>query len=130
MARLFLDANVLFSAAYRPDARIGSLWDRSDVELVSSSYAVAEARANLSSSAQQHRLERLLSAVEVLAESTERRVLPEGVALPEKDRPILDAAIRGGAAYLVTGDLRHFGPYLGRSVCGVRITTPAELFEA
>ncbi len=34
MDRLFLDANVLFSAAYRDDSGLQRLWDLSDVELV------------------------------------------------------------------------------------------------
>lgn len=45
--RVFLDANVLFSAAYRPDSRLRALWESSDVELVSSEYAVDEARRNI-----------------------------------------------------------------------------------
>ena len=53
--------------------------------------------------------------------------LPADVELPPKDRPILTAALWAGASHLVTGDLTHFGPYLGRSVQGVRILTPAAL---
>lgn len=44
---LFLDANVLFSAAYRDDAQIARLWDLDDVELITSHYAADEARRNL-----------------------------------------------------------------------------------
>jgi uncharacterized protein len=48
MDRLFLDANVLFSAAYRPDAGLLQLWKLEDVALCSSHYAAEEARLNLS----------------------------------------------------------------------------------
>ena len=40
---------------------------------------------------------------------------------------MLTAALRADASHLVTGDLTHFGPYLGRSVQGMRILTPAAL---
>lgn len=47
MDRLFLDANILFSAAYRPDAGLRRLWEVPNVELVTSAYAGEEARRNL-----------------------------------------------------------------------------------
>jgi uncharacterized protein len=47
--------------------------------------------------------------------------LPQQVALPAKDRPILAAAIRAGATYLLTGDIHHFGEYFGRTFGGVQI---------
>lgn len=47
MTRLFLDANVLFSAAYREDAGVRRLWSASNAELVTSDYAVEEATRNL-----------------------------------------------------------------------------------
>jgi uncharacterized protein len=47
MDRLFLDANVLFSAAYRPDAGLGQLWKLEGAILCSSHYALEEARINL-----------------------------------------------------------------------------------
>ena len=39
MDRVFLDANVLFSAAYRQDSSLLRLWELKDVELVTSAYA-------------------------------------------------------------------------------------------
>jgi len=47
MDRLFLDANVLFSAAYKANARVFRLWQLKDVLLDSSRYALEEARFNL-----------------------------------------------------------------------------------
>jgi hypothetical protein len=55
-----------------------------------------------------------------------RRGLPTGIALPEKDWPILLAAMEASATPLVTGDVRHFGAYFGKRVEGVLIVTPAE----
>lgn len=47
MIRVFLDANVLFSAAYREGNGILRLWELSGIHLVTSSYAVEEAERNI-----------------------------------------------------------------------------------
>lgn len=127
MDRLFLDANVLFSAAYRSDARLRGLWAAKDVKLATSSYAVEEARRNLNSPEQREELEKLTGKMEVLASSpAERRVT---IDLPQKDRPILLAAIESKADYLITGDFTHFGKYYGKTVEGVLILTPSEYLQ-
>lgn len=125
MPRVFLDANVLFSAAYREGSGLAKLWKRRGVELVTSSYAMAEAQMNLDTAEQRDGLEALAEGLDVLAEVANPPALPDGVDLPAKDRPILQAAIRAEAGYLLTGDLRHFGPYMGETVAGVTIQTPA-----
>jgi len=45
--------------------------------------------------------------------------------LPEKDAPILLVAIEAGANYLLTGNVHHFGQYLGKRVEGATILPPA-----
>jgi predicted nucleic acid-binding protein len=59
--RIFLDANVLFSAAYLENSGLARLWQLDDAELLSSAYAVEEARRNLALDRPQAlaRLERL-----------------------------------------------------------------------
>ena len=52
MDQLFLDANVLFSAAYRPGAGLLALWKLKNVRLCTSHYALEEARLNLSDEVQ------------------------------------------------------------------------------
>ena len=126
MDRVFLDANVLFSAAYKSDAGLQRLWQLGGTDLLTSRYALEEAWTNLSEADQRHRLAALMESVTVVPEAAEER-LPRGIDLPPKDRPILSAALRAEASHLVTGDLTHFGPYLGRSIQGVRILTPAAL---
>lgn len=126
--RLFLDANVLFSAAYREDAGVGRLWELPDATLLTSGYALEEARRNLESDEQKQRLTRLADDLEVVAEAG-RAALPKDVHLPEKDRPILRAALRSNATHLITGDLTHFGPYLGDEIAGVRVVRPADLLR-
>jgi predicted nucleic acid-binding protein len=123
---VFLDANVLFSAAYRTDSRIRRLWRLSGVRLVTSSYAVEEARRNLDSPGQRADLERLLRSVEVVPHKPAPRRLPTDLKLPEKDRPIVLDAIDAGASFLLTGDFKHFGQYYDQIISGVRILPPGE----
>jgi len=123
VTRVFLDANVLFSAAYRKGAGLARLWRLKGVELVTSQYAAAEARTNLDTDEQRKRLGKLLSDLACVAEAADPPALPDHVTLPDKDKPILQAAIRAEASYLLTGDVRHFGPLLGKTICGVTILT-------
>jgi len=122
MDRLFLDANVLFSAAYKIDARLLQLWDLSNVTLCSSRHALEEARINLADEVQRVRLTKLSEVVHLFEAA--HRALPRGISLPDKDRPILLAAIEARASYLLTGDVRHFGPYLNKRIEGIVIMLP------
>lgn len=127
MDKLFLDANVLFSAAYRDTSPLLRLWDMEGVVLLTSFYALEEARRNIALARPQAVpvLEGLTAKLRVLSESQSCLDLPELPTLPEKDRPILLAAIVHGATHLLTGDKEHFGHLFGRSVRGVLVVTPA-----
>ena len=127
MSRAFLDANVLFSAAYREKSGLTRLWDRPGVELVTSAYAAEEARRNLASPDQRARLESLLSRMRIVAESD--APIPAGVKLPDKDHPILKAALAAEATHLITGDLKDFGRYFGMRIAGVLVVTPADFIR-
>src|SRR5579863_3880088 len=122
MDRLYLDANVLFSAAYRADSGLSILWKLADVVLRSSRYAVEEARINLDQESQRDRLGRLASGLQ-LFEAVECAV---SISLPEKDRPIFLAAIEARADYLLTGDIKYFGAYFGKKIEGITILLPAQ----
>ena len=124
MDRLFLDANVLFSAAYRSDAGILRLWQLKGAVLCTSHYASEEARINLIDEVQRQRLAKLLERIEFC--DTPERELPQAISLPEKDVPIILAAIEARATHLLTGDVRHFGPYFGKNVGGVLISLLGE----
>ena len=124
MDRLFLDANVLFSAAYKADSGLLQLWKLRDVALLSSRYALGEARINLGDEVQRKRLNKLSESIH-LFESGPRKP-PRGISLAEKDVPILVAAIEARATHLLTGDLRHFGPYFGKKIEGTMIALPGE----
>ncbi len=124
---VFLDANVLFSAAYKHDANFLKFWRLTDVRLVSSTYAVGEAERNLKKQDQRDRLARLLQSVEFVS-VRETQNLPKGVHLPEKDAPILQGAIAARATHLLTGDAAHFGKYYRDVISGVQILSPADYF--
>ncbi len=119
MDRLFLDANVLFSAAYRSSAGLQRFWNLKNVILCSSHYALEEARINLSDDAQRGRLARLARKIQ-LFDSTARQ-LPAGISLP--------AAMDARTTHLITGDLRHFGPYFGKTIEGILMVTPSQYLK-
>lgn len=123
--RVFLDANVLFSAAYG-SPRINTLWDRARsgrCRLLASRYAIEEARRNLSDPAHLATLARLLEEVTVVDELSLRLRCP--IALPDDDRTVFLAAMAADATRFLTGDARHYGAQFGATVAGMRIETPA-----
>jgi predicted nucleic acid-binding protein len=128
--RLFLDANVLFSAAYRETAGIQRLWTRPGVRLLTSTYAVDEARRNLSHASQPTRLDTLLEGVDVQAAGVLEPSLHGDVDLPEKDWPILSGAVLSEATHLITGDVRDFGPYFGTTILGVLVLPPSDYLRS
>ena len=123
---MFLDANILYSAAHRPNAGLRRLWDLPDVELLTSAYPVEEARRNLHGPEQRADLDRLLQAVSIVVVAPLDRPIIGSVQLPEKDRPILLAAIEAQATHLLTGDFSHFGSSYGHTIEGVLILPPAQ----
>ena len=124
--RVFLDANVLFSASNAGTniARlIGLLVEGGDA--VSSDIAVEEARRNIALKREDWlaRFEELLHGVELVPSA----LFDLPVALAPKDAPLLCAAIRSRCQFFVTGDKRDFGHLLGHSVQGVEIISLARL---
>lgn len=134
--RLFLDANVVFSAAHRDEGRaqaIVALARAGRCELLVSAHALEEARRNLVLKSPRHeaRLKRLLSVVTLVAEAPPAMTAWAGEqGLPPKDAPILAAAVNASADLLVTGDSRDFGRLFGLTLRGVKVVTPAEALEA
>ena len=134
MIRLFLDANVLFTAAQNPSGKAALIIDfgvQGNWEIVSCSYAIEEARRNLSIKfpAYLERFETLLSAM-IKVPSRSGRSCP--VPLPEKDRPILEAATHCKATHLLTGDIKEFGPFMNHvnMTGGVVIQTVSEFLDS
>jgi uncharacterized protein len=127
---VFLDANVLYSAAYIQFAGLARLWSLKDVQLLSSAYAIEEVRRNLVMDRPEavQRLNRLLESVSTV-DAPEGLKLADNIRLDPKDRPILLAAIHGKAGYLLTGDVRHFQHLYGKRIEGVLVLRPAQYFE-
>jgi predicted nucleic acid-binding protein len=126
MHRLFLDANVLFSAGCKPDSRLRLLWEKRDVVLLSSPYALEEATRNITRlrPEQMPALQTLLCSLEV--GENNGLGLPPGISLAAKDVPILSAAIAMRATHLLTGDKRDFGHLRDKVIEGVCIMQPAD----
>ena len=124
--RIFLDANIFFSIAYgSPDLnRLGELVKRKHCVLFGSDYVIEEARRNLFQPEQLKRLGAFLSKVQIVPEVDPK--IPCPISLPEKDKPVLLAAISIKADYLLTGDTIHFGKYFGEVVNGIRICRPQD----
>lgn len=133
--RLFLDANVLFTAAYSPAGRSAALFELAGVgrcRLLSSLHALDEARRNLRLKAPEaeERLDRLCEGLELVREAGAELVAwTSGLGLPAYDAPVLAAAVAAKADLLVTGDRRHFGRFFGRTVGAVRVVPPRDALE-
>ena len=131
--RVFLDANVLFSAAKSNGAvrELLRLLRHAGHECWVDDYVVSEARRNLMAKGHE-----ALSALQsLLAQVQSSRTQTLSVAskqigwLPEKDRPVLATAIRLNCDVLVTGDRKHFGRAYGKQFGTVTIHSPRSLAE-
>jgi len=132
--RIFLDANILFSAAKSRGA-IRQLLDwlvLAGHECWADGYVIEEARRNLVAKSPQglSELDALLRKIHVAStqpSAASPQLMPP---LPEKDRPVMAAAIACGCDALVTGDRLHFGRHYGKRVHGVTIHSPRSIAEA
>ncbi len=124
--KLFLDANVVFSAANSESQlhRFILLLGR-DQMLVTSGYAQQEAYRNIRAKRPlwEEGYRKVMAGVAVV-EGIDR---PVPVSLARKDRPILATAIRERCEYLVTGDKRDFGHLFGATIEGVTVMSPLML---
>lgn len=127
--RPFLDANILFSAAYLDWSGMNRLWRLEGVQLVTSPYAVQEATTNLPTRRHKAALQGLLTTVELVADPPPTPLFREAYGLPEKDRPILWAAIDAQCTHLITGDRAHFGPLMDSDVEGATVVLAATFFD-
>lgn len=130
---IFLDANVLFTAAHNPSGKaalILELGAQGHWQVLTSTLAAEEARRNLGIKfpACLTRLGSILCQVRVVS-SVSGSACP--IDLTEKDQPIFLTAVKCRATHLLTGDIRHFGPFLNdpSRTAGVKITTVAHFLE-
>jgi predicted nucleic acid-binding protein len=121
--KLFLDANILFSVSYGSPG-LDRLWKfkkNGHCELVASQYVVEEAKRNLDQQEHLEKLSAYLLQLTIVPEADPS--IPCPIDLPDKDSPVLMAAIASKADYLLTGDVTHFGKYYGKTIMGVTIST-------
>ncbi len=127
--RIFLNANVLFSSGKSDGAVRAFLAEVTSAGhiLVADGYVVGEARRNLEVKfpASMTDFGVLLSRIEISPTLSGPLRVDLEPALPEKDRPVLAAAIHHRCHVLLTGDKTHFGALYGRIVDGVEIHSPA-----
>ena len=133
MIRLFLDANVLFTAAHNPSGKaalIVELGSRGYWEVMTSAHAIEEARRNLAIKFPKC-LEKLDSLIKIISKVSSKSGQTLPISLPRKDRPILDAAIQCKATHLLTGDIKDFGPFMNdpRLTSGLIIQTVSDFLS-
>ena len=118
--RVFLDANVLFSASNAGSNIAGLVdWLLAEATAVTSDLARQEARRNLAMQRADWlaAFERLMQRVEEVPSV----LFDLPVRLDEKDRPLLCAAIRARCAHFATGDRRDSGHLFGKTGEQVRV---------
>jgi len=131
--RLFLDANVLFTAAHNPSGKAALLIELEQVTwtLFSSRFAFEEARRNLERKFPNH-LDRLTALSHHIRFVEHRPTDPCPNGLPDKDQPIFQAAVARRATHLLTGDLKHFGRFMDapNETFGIRVQTVSQFLES
>lgn len=133
--RLFLDANVIFSAAHNPEGRARALFilqRQGRCDLMASAHALEEARRNIALKypSRTAELDALARELLVVPEPEVKTVAQaQELGLPLGDAPILAAAIAAKADVLVTGDRTHFGRFYSKRIDGVEVLPPAEILK-
>jgi predicted nucleic acid-binding protein len=126
--RIFLDANVLFSAS-NPSSNIAQLiylfLERH--EIVTSDLALGEARRNIQAKRPQWRDAFIQLSKKVTVVPTRIMKLP--VPIADKDAPILASAIQSQCNYFVTGDKKHFGLLFDQEVEGLVVVYLGRMAE-
>ncbi|MGH3086908.1 MAG: PIN domain-containing protein [Rubrobacteraceae bacterium] len=134
MSRVFLDANVLFSASIAPDGRARAIFEFAEerATLLATEYVVEEARRNLERKrpSKASELETLLEAVHISDAPPNRLVEELTPLVPDADdAPVLAGAVSGGADMLVTGNERDFRDLYGTEVRGVLVLRPKDALD-
>jgi len=128
--RLFLDANVLISGAKSagPMRELLMSLVRADHDVRADDYVIEETRRNLALKNPEAagQLDEVLRVVTVARGPAKVRT-HASLPLPDKDQPVMEAAIALGCHVLVTGDKTHFGALYGKSVEGVEVLSPAQV---
>lgn len=132
--RIFLDANILFSAAKSNGAvrRLLEMLLAAGHECLIDDYVMEEARRNLAAKAPGGAdfLASLSLRLKNVPVQALQPVFETDPPLPADDRPILGTAIQNRCDALITGDCTHFGRLYGKTIESVMIHSPRSLAEA
>ena len=114
--RVFLDANILFTAAHNPKGKAAFVIELGRIghlQLFTSEYAREEACRNLSVKYPSclSELENLMTGITITSVNPSA---PCPHMLAAKDCSIFQAAATCGATHLLTGDINHFGTFMNR----------------
>jgi predicted nucleic acid-binding protein len=133
--RVFLDASVLFSAAYSATGASREILRRAlrhEIDIVLSRYVLTEAQRNLEDKAPQavYAFNTLIDLLplEMEADPAPSELQAAADYINLKDAPIIAAAVNAQVDYLVTLDQKHFivDPAVAHR-SGLNITTPDQL---
>ena len=129
--KIFIDANVLFTAAYSPQGKAALVIENLSKLVVTSDYALEEARRNIQAKkpAALAVLDGFVAKIQVI---TLTRPVECSIKLPPKDIPIFQAAVQAKATHLLTGDIKDFGPHMNqpKKSSGIVIQTVAEFLNS
>ncbi|HEX9022059.1 MAG TPA: DNA-binding protein [Nitrospirota bacterium] len=116
MMRVFLDANVLFTAAHNPRGKAAfvlELGKAGHFHLFTSDFAREEAERNLAAKYPSC-LPDFVKMLRGVTLVSAKRSAPFPESLPGKDAIIFQAAMTCRATHLLTGDRLHFGALMNR----------------
>ena len=119
--KVFVDANILFSAA-DPASATRRLLDvvARHAAAITCPHAMEEARRNLELKrpARRQGLDEVMEFVTV-----SHAFSPPKTDLPSSDIPILAGALGTRCTHLWSSDKKHFGSYYGRTLAGIRVVS-------
>ena len=128
--RVFLDANILFSASDQASATRALLAQvLAAGTAVTNAHAIEEARRNLELK-RPHLLAGLEELLLQVALVSAYARVAEADRFPAKDQPIIIGAVASRCDILWTSDARHFGSWYGQRVAGVLVLSSLLLADA
>ncbi len=126
--RVFLDANIIFSAAAEKSATRELLeLLLKNAEAVTNLHAWEEAARNIELKRPDHagslaRLKKLITFTDAFSGEFD-------LDIPVEDVPVLAGAIGSKCTHLWTGDKKHFGKYFGETIGRVKIVSGVMLLD-
>ncbi|MBI4225609.1 DUF4935 domain-containing protein [Candidatus Roizmanbacteria bacterium] len=132
--RVFLDANVFFSAFYGSEncERIIKAHQLEEIYLVTSKQVLEESLKNI-----QDKIPQVISSFKDFLMNNPPELLADPLKInpkikllvDKKDQPIFTSAILGKVKYFITGNIKDFKVKELEKVTGISVLTPKQLIE-